>query len=66
MVFASITFLFIFLPANLLLYYLLRQPEHRNRVLILFSFAFYAWGEPIWVGLLFFSASVDYVHGLLV
>ena len=64
MVFASITFLFIFLPANLLLYYLLRQPEHRNRVLILFSFAFYAWGEPIWVGLLFFSASIDYVHGL--
>ncbi len=66
MVFASITFLFLFLPANLLLYYILRQPEHRNRVLIAFSFAFYAWGEPIWVGLLFLSASVDYLHGLLV
>ena len=66
MVFASITFLFLFLPANLLLYYLFRKPEHRNSVLIAFSFAFYAWGEPIWVGLLFLSASVDYVHGLLV
>ncbi|MDP6943740.1 MAG: MBOAT family O-acyltransferase [Myxococcota bacterium] len=66
MVFASITFLFIFLPANLLLYYLLRRPQHRNQVLILFSFAFYAWGEPIWVSLLFLSASVDYVHGRLV
>jgi alginate O-acetyltransferase complex protein AlgI len=66
LVFASITFLYIFLPANLLLYYGLRRPEYRNQVLILFSFAFYAWGEPIWVGLLFFSATVDYFHGLLV
>ena len=66
MVFASITFLFIFLPANLLLYYGLRKPEYRNQVLILFSFAFYAWGEPIWVSLLFFSASIDYFHGLMV
>lgn len=66
MVFASITFLFLFLPANLLLYYVLRQPKHRNRVLIAFSFAFYACGEPIWVGLLFFSATVDYLHGILV
>ena len=27
---------------------------------------FYAWGEPIWVSLLVFSAFIDYIHGLLI
>lgn len=66
MVFASLTFLYIFLPANLLLYYLFPHKEYRNALLILFSFIFYAWGEPIWISLLFISATVDYFHGLLV
>jgi alginate O-acetyltransferase complex protein AlgI len=66
MVFASLAFLFIFLPANLCIYYLTPKDEYRNIVLILFSFVFYAWGEPIWVSLLFLSATVDYFHGLLV
>ena len=66
MVFASLTFLYFFLPANLLLYYLFPNKKYRNLILILFSFVFYAWGEPIWITLLFFSATVDYIHGLLV
>ncbi|MEG1773831.1 MAG: MBOAT family protein, partial [Oscillospiraceae bacterium] len=35
-------------------------------VLIAFSMFFYAWGEPIWISLLLFSAAIDYVHGLVI
>ena len=35
----------------------------RNGVLIVFSLFFYAWGEPVWVTLLIFSATIDYFHG---
>lgn len=33
---------------------------------MIFSLAFYAWGEPVWVILLIFSAAFDYVHGLII
>ncbi len=66
MVFASLIFLFVFLPLNLLLYYTLKNRGYRNWVLIIFSLFFYAWGEPIWVGLLIFSALIDYINGLFV
>ncbi|MFZ4580735.1 MAG: MBOAT family O-acyltransferase, partial [Myxococcota bacterium] len=64
MVFASLTFLFLFLPANLVLYYLLRNQSARNVTLVAFSLFFYAWGEPIWVSLLILSTLVDYGVGL--
>ena len=35
-------------------------------ILVVFSLAFYAWGEPRWVVLLVFSALVDYVNGLVI
>ena len=63
MVFSNLIFLCLFLPANILLYYLTRNPAWRNGVLILFSLFFYAWGEPVWVTLLIFSATIDYFHG---
>jgi alginate O-acetyltransferase complex protein AlgI len=34
--------------------------------LTVFSLIFYAWGEPIWVGLLLFSALIDYFNGLFI
>ncbi|WP_027002917.1 MBOAT family O-acyltransferase [Hugenholtzia roseola] len=64
MVFASLTFLSVFLPLNLLLYYLFNNSTYRNILLTLFSLVFYAWGEPVWVILLIFSALVDYLNGL--
>ncbi|GAB4398805.1 MAG: MBOAT family protein [Microscillaceae bacterium] len=64
MVFASLTFLCFFLPINLILYYLSENPAYRNLLLIFFSLFFYAWGEPVWVVLLIFSALVDYANGL--
>ncbi|NJL13594.1 MAG: MBOAT family protein [Microscillaceae bacterium] len=64
MVFASLTFLCFFLPLNLILYYLSENPAYRNLLLIFFSLSFYAWGEPVWVVLLIFSALIDYANGL--
>jgi len=66
MVFSSLTFLFFFLPVNLLLYYLVRGRTAKNTVLIVASLVFYAWGEPVWVILLIFSATIDYFHGRIV
>jgi len=66
MVFSSLIFLFVFLPINLALYYLLPSRKAKNIILVLFSLIFYAWGEPVWVSLLIFSALVDYLNGLFI
>ncbi len=66
MVFANLIFLYIFLPLNLIFYLIWNNRTYRNIVLILFSLAFYAWGEPIWVVLLIFSATLDYINGLII
>ncbi len=66
MVFSSLLFLYAFLPLNLVLYFLTKKREIRNAVLILFSLIFYSWGEPVWVTLLIFSATIDYFHGLII
>ncbi|WP_374019407.1 MBOAT family O-acyltransferase [Paenibacillus thiaminolyticus] len=65
MVFSSVVFLFTFLPAALLLYY--ASPRRgKNAALLLISLLFYAWGEPVYIVLLLFSAVTDYVNGLLI
>jgi len=66
MVFSSLYFLYLFLPLCLFFYFIGRKLQYRNSVLILFSLLFYAWGEPIWVSLLIFSASIDYIHGKVI
>jgi alginate O-acetyltransferase complex protein AlgI len=66
MVFASLTFLYFFLPINLILYYSLKNNHYRNVLLTVMSLVFYAWGEPIWICLLIFSALIDYWNGLWV
>ena len=65
MVFSSLTFLFFFLPLALLVYYL-SPNKIKNIVLLAVSLFFYAWGEPIYILLMIFSACVDYVHGLFI
>ena len=64
MVFSSVTFLFVFLPVTLLLYYIVPR-KLKNFVLVLMSLAFYAWGEPVYVILMLYSILVNYVMGLL-
>lgn len=63
MVFSSLIFLYLFLPLFLLIYSLMRGTAARNVVLVLFSLAFYAWGEPVYVLLLMASASFNYGMG---
>lgn len=63
MVFSSVLFLFYFFPAVLLCYFIIRK-ELRNATLLLFSLAFYTWGEPKFIFLLLFSIAINYVSGL--
>lgn len=65
MVFSSLLFLFVFFPIVLILYFIAPK-SLRNLVLFLVSLIFYAWGEPIYIGIMIFSTVVDYTHGLLV
>ena len=65
MVFSSLLFLFRFLPAVLLAYYILPKCC-RNLVLFLSSLFFYAWGEPVYIVLILFSTIVDYCMGQIV
>jgi alginate O-acetyltransferase complex protein AlgI len=65
MVFSSLTFLYGFLPLCLACYFVTKNLAIRNAVLILFSLAFYAWGEPIWILLLLFSTFMDWGNALI-
>ncbi len=64
MVFADLFFLFFFLPLCLILYFFSKKLETKNIILIVFSVIFYAWGEPLWVLLLIFSAAFNWFMGL--
>ncbi|MBL0131300.1 MAG: MBOAT family protein [Chitinophagaceae bacterium] len=66
MVFASLLFIFIFLPLNLILYYSSKNPKWRNGILIVFSLIFYGWGEPIWISLLILSSLFDWGNALFI
>ncbi|MCR5389074.1 MAG: MBOAT family protein [Lachnospiraceae bacterium] len=64
MVFSSLLFLFTFLPAVLVLYYVLPR-KLKNLLLLLSSLVFYAWGEPVYVLLMLFSIVVNYLLGFI-
>lgn len=59
MVFSSATFLFIFLPVVLVLYYLV-PARWRNGILLAASLLFYSWSEPRFIALLLVSITADY------
>ncbi len=63
MVFSGLTFLLCFLPCVLTVYYSVPE-KAKNTILFVFSLLFYAWGEPVYVGLMIFSAVLDYCCGL--
>lgn len=66
MVFSSTTFLFLFLPAVLILYYnpIIKSRTFRNAILIFSSIFFYAWGEPFFVVLMLASIFLNWIFGL--
>ncbi len=65
MLFSSIPFLYYFLPAVLILYFIAPK-KLKNSVLLLSSLFFYAWGEPKYVFLMIASIILGYVWGLLI
>lgn len=65
MVFSSPIFLFGFLPATLLLYFL--SPRFiKNTTLLLCSLFFYAWGEVFYLAVMVVSIFSNYIFGLLI
>ena len=64
MLFSSLSFLFLFLPVTLILYYLSPAPRRRNGVLIASSLFFYAWGAPKALPLLVGTAGLVWLCGL--
>ena len=65
MVFSSLEFLLLFLTVTLLVYFVVPL-KLRNIVLLVVSLIFYGWGEPVYVFLMIFTITVDYIFGLLV
>ncbi len=66
MVFADLFFLYCFLPLCLIGYFVAKKLKTKNLVLIIFSLVFYAWGEPLYVLLLLFSAAMNWFMGNLI
>lgn len=79
MVFSDLFFLFVFIPAFVIIYLMAAgidrtfiaepgQPSYkaRNLALVMFSLIFYAWGEPVYVFLMLASVAVNYAMGLLI
>ena len=65
MVFSSLVFLCIFLPA-VVGFYAVCPGRLRNLCLLLASLLFYAWGEPRYIFILLFSTVFDYMNGRLI
>ena len=65
LVFSSNVFLFAYLPAVLLLYYLCPR-RWRNLLLFVVSLVFYGWGEPVYLALMLFTIALNYLGGLLI
>ena len=64
MVFSSIPFLYVFLPLVLAVY-LIAPRKLKNTVLLIFSLAFYWWGEPKYTILMLITITFCYFAGLL-
>ncbi len=65
MVFSSILFMFKYLPVVLAIYYI-SPVKWRNPVLFVVNMVFYGWGEPVYLLLMLFSITINYVNGLLI
>lgn len=66
MVFSSILFLYLFFPILLITYFMIKNQTYRNWTLIVFSFLFYAWGEPVWIILLLCASFAGYLFALAI
>lgn len=65
MLFSSISFLYYFLAALLVLYFLVPF-KFKNLVLLVASLVFYFYGEPVYMLLMLAAIVSSYLHGLLI
>ncbi|MDE5834624.1 MAG: MBOAT family protein, partial [Ruminococcus sp.] len=64
MIFSSPVFLFIFLTSVYVLYCIIPTVTAKNILLLLFSLAFYTYGEPKAIVLMVISIIMNYIFGL--
>ena len=64
MLFRSMTFLFVFMPLVMAVYFLSKK-EIRNYVLLIASIIFYAWGEPRYLAIMIITILVNYAGAIL-
>ena len=64
MIFSNLFFILFFLPLCLLIYYKMPDIERKNRVLLIFSLVFYAWGGVRYLLLLFAMTAVGWFFAL--
>jgi len=65
MPFSSITFIFVFLPILLVLFYIIPKRGWKNLVIVGASLAFFGWSDPTHIHILLLSILVNYFVGLL-
>ncbi len=65
MVFSSLFFLFFFLVLCYGLYLIMPDMQKKNGLLLVFSLVFYAWGGPVYVGLLCVMTLICFVGAIL-
>lgn len=65
MVFSGVTFLYIFLPCVLAVYFIVPK-KFRNFILLLSGLVFYAWGEPKYVFLMLIAIILNYFFGIII
>ncbi len=66
MLFSHLLFLYVFMPALFLAYFVIKNNTWRRIVLTVFSLLFYAWGEPVAIFLMLGLVLGDYLFGLLI
>ncbi|MDO4746780.1 MAG: MBOAT family O-acyltransferase [Candidatus Saccharibacteria bacterium] len=59
MLFSSLTFVFVFLPITVVLYFLAKE-KYKNAILLVASLIFYAWGEPKYIFLMLSSIVANF------
>lgn len=65
MVFSSPLFLFVFLPITLFAFTVLPR-AWRNPFLLIANLIFYGWGEPVYVLLMLFTTTVNFIFGYFI
>lgn len=64
MLFSSLTFIFIYLPIVLILYFFTPR-KYKNILLLVVSLLFYSWGEPKYIIIMIFSIVINYIFGII-